>query len=183
MALQYSPRSLPSMLLSSILIAILILSLDHSHQHHKTSSILFVSGFSSSSTPVVKVASYNHHALKGSQQSQFSNRYNQHQLWSSSAETTSTESSSSSSSTIPKVKAVKQKKKSTKKYTKKKYKKGGYKKKNSFYKSNFPGKFISLLCDVYWIGWLVWLGYMYRCHTVEDPIFCIHMMCTCNVCL
>jgi len=144
-----SPRSLPfTILLSSILIAILLLtSIDYSHHDKTTKSILFVSGFSStSSLPVAKVASYQR-PLKGTQkQSQFSNnRYNKHQLlWSSSTEAT-TESSTSDITTKAKAtvtKAVKQKKKSTKKYTKKKYKKGGYKKKKSFYKSNFPGKFL-----------------------------------------
>lgn len=151
-----SPRSLPfTIMLSCILIAILLLttSLDYSHQQHKTSSIFFVSGFSSTSLSISKVSLYNtHHPLKGTQQqSQLSNnQYNKHhQLWSSSTETTTTAEESSSS--IPKVKTVKQKKKSTKKYTKKKYKKGGYKKKKSFYKSNFPGKF--LYCDVGLVGW------------------------------
>lgn len=149
MTLQCSSRSLPfTIMLSSILIAILLsisTSIDYSHQQHKkTKGILFVSGFSSTSLPVVsKVAPYNgQHTLKGSQQqSQFSNRYNKHQLWSSSSTETTTKSSSGIT-TKAKVKAMKQKKKSTKKYTKKKYKKGGYKKKKSFYKSNFPGKFL-----------------------------------------
>jgi len=144
-----SPRSLPfTIMLSSILIAILLLtstSIDYSHQQHvKASSMLFVFGFSStSSLPAVKVAYNNQHPLKGTQQQpQFNNnRYNKHQLlWSSSSTETTTKSSSGIATA--KVKTVKQKKKSTKKYTKKKYKKGGYKKKKSFYKSNFPGKFL-----------------------------------------
>ena len=143
-----SPRSLPfTIMLSSILVAILLLTstlLDYSHHDKTTGSVLFVSGFSSSSLPGVKVASYNQRPLKGSQQqSQFNNKYKHQLLWSSSTETTTTEDNSG---VTTKVKAVKQKKKSTKKYTKK-YKKKGYKKKKSFYKSNFPGKFI--YCCVY----------------------------------